>query len=361
MNKSSFHWRNLSRILRRIEGIGVVKRIRVPLQVNRKVTKTNTAEVELTEKCHARCIKYVRDMTPEDWRKLAAFSSAGGVQYDEDEPASDDEIDQAAKDGLEADPQAVQELADVDVDKVEDISRDRDLPLWNMNQPMNNIIHDIVDWYKTEGISSMDLMYRTVGSFYYRPMDQILHRMTDFPANSQPANFRNLAVIRETSISGRSTHYHYFSYPNHQTLVKDGLANEPWSVQEKGRKKGKNDSYGDGTASQVDIDQYGFPAPNTSRLLKKDGSAKLSESTGVIMKTDKVSGVENQFSAVVGKDGRKTIDWKTSGGKYAGTRTYCVLTNEKCVVGLVNMSRAKSHISKLNDNALPVSKQLVNM
>ncbi|KAI5789566.1 hypothetical protein FPQ18DRAFT_261372 [Pyronema domesticum] len=124
----------------------------------------------------------------------------------------------------------------------------------------------------------MELGHRAVGAFYYRPMDQVLHRITDFPARSQPLMYIDLAVIRETSITHRQTHYHYFSYRWHQELVKRGLANEPWSTASKRKKGSKNLSLTEEVpCKELQLDAFGFPTSDSARLLKKDGTATLAD------------------------------------------------------------------------------------
>jgi hypothetical protein len=116
-------------------------------------------------------------------------------------------------------------------------------------------------------------------------MDQILHRMTDFPSKSQPVEYIHLAVIRETSITHRQTHYHYFCYDSHQQLVKEGLAVEPWKItsNRKGIKKGSQTEAAERSSpeSVEEFDEYGFPPVDTKRLLNKDGSASLADSSNV--------------------------------------------------------------------------------
>ncbi|KAI5813673.1 hypothetical protein BZA77DRAFT_251144 [Pyronema omphalodes] len=124
----------------------------------------------------------------------------------------------------------------------------------------------------------MELGHRAVGPFYYRPMDQVLHRITDFPARSQPLMYIDLAVIRETSITHRQTHYHYFSYRWHQELVKKGLANEPWSTASKKKKGSKNLSQSEEVpCKELLLDSFGFPKTDPTRLFKIDGTATLQD------------------------------------------------------------------------------------
>lgn len=163
-------------------------------------------------------------------------------------------------------------------------------------------------------------MSGTVGSLYYRPMDQILHRMTDFPTQSQPPQYMHLAIIRETGITGRSTHYRYFSYRWHQQLVSEGLATEPFgpAMRKKGVKQG---SVGNTSrkVGEVDLetDEYGFPLPDTSRLVKKDGSGTLEESQMQGKKKESLATLTAQFNIVHDKQGGKGVDWRNSTRKQA--------------------------------------------
>jgi hypothetical protein len=145
-----------------------------------------------------------------------------------------------------------------------------------------------------------DIVHRVIGSFYYRPMDQILHRMTDFPSKSQPLEYIHLAVIRETSITHRQTHYHYFSYDHHQALVKEGLAVEPWAPKAKkkgtmlGSLAGAEDPPPQSLLKVQELDEYGFPAVNASRLLKPDGTGTLGESALVGKSKENVAAIQGK-------------------------------------------------------------------
>lgn len=127
-------------------------------------------------------------------------------------------------------------------------------------------------------------------------MDQILHRMTDLPSKSQPPQYIHLAVIRERSITHRQTHYHYFSYESHQGLVKAGLATEPWATKgkKKGTKAGPMDGSDDQSPETRGLDEFGFPAVNPARLLKKDGSASLADSQLVAKMKENFTPLSNQ-------------------------------------------------------------------
>jgi transcription factor C subunit 3 len=155
-----------------------------------------------------------------------------------------------------------------------------------------------------------------MGAFYYRPMDQILHRITDFPTVSQPPQYLQFAVIRETSITGRHTHYRYFSWPSHQKLVQEGLASEPWVTKNKKKGLKQGSGAGAGKVAPLEQDNYGFTPVNSARLLKNDGSAKLADSQDQIKKKENMKTPITQFKVSQGKEGEETIDWKNATRKY---------------------------------------------
>lgn len=166
-------------------------------------------------------------------------------------------------------------------------------------------------------------MAKVIGGFYYRPMDQVLHRLTDLPSKSQPVGYIHLAIIRETSISHRQTHYRYFTYDAHQGLVKKGLASDPWEIKPKIKIKGVKS--GSGTADQVpiaELDENGFPLPDISRLLHGTGAATLKDIQTAITAKEKVETYTNQCSIKVGPDGKEHIDWKNVGYGHGRPRKY---------------------------------------
>lgn len=157
MDKSRFHWRCFSRILRKLESLGVVRRIQVPLKVPRKFKKKEgSSEVAIDDQCHARCVRHIRDMEDEDWRKvLTAFSKREFVQDEEDAAevgASDAESAKVDSAG-EVDPEAVKELGRVGVGGVDETTRDP--PQWRKEKPLTTLIFDIVDAAGKDGVTSM--------------------------------------------------------------------------------------------------------------------------------------------------------------------------------------------------------------
>ncbi|RPB01092.1 hypothetical protein L873DRAFT_1678494 [Choiromyces venosus 120613-1] len=167
-------------------------------------------------------------------------------------------------------------------------------------------------------------MYNTIGSFYYRPMDQILHRLTDYPQQSQPPQYMHLAIIRETGISGRQTHYRYFSYRWHQELVAEGVAVQPWgpAIRKKGSKQVSHGAITQVAEVSLSLDKYGFTPPNASRFLKSDGSATLAESSRVGKRNERLDSLKAQFRVLRDGAGEEQLDWKNSSPRGGRPRKY---------------------------------------
>lgn len=153
LDRSRFHWRSLSRILRKVEAFGVWKRIRVPLPNNRSYDKKGGGTV--TVQCHARCIRFVRDISADDWKRLANSSKMTIGEEDEDEDGSSDvEEEKGEREDEGVDVDAINEqLAHVDVDAIEEIPRQ--VPRWTMTIPMPNLIYNLVTEAGKQGVSSM--------------------------------------------------------------------------------------------------------------------------------------------------------------------------------------------------------------
>lgn len=108
----------------------------------------------MTVQCHSRCIKFIRDITTEDWRRLANSSKMTIGEDDEEYEASDAEEEKGEREDEGVDVDAINEqLARVDVDAIEEIPRE--VPRWTMTIPMPNIIYNLVKGAGKEGISSM--------------------------------------------------------------------------------------------------------------------------------------------------------------------------------------------------------------
>jgi len=124
----------------------------VPLNGTRSNTKKGGPSV--TVRAYTGCLKFNRDMTADDWRKLATLSKFSLEDEDEGDNASDAEHNKTDKGPENIDVDVVKEqLAQVDPEAIEEMSRD--VPQWNMDVPLQNTVYDVVQSTGTNGISSM--------------------------------------------------------------------------------------------------------------------------------------------------------------------------------------------------------------
>lgn len=106
----------------------------------------------------------------------------------------------------------------------------------------------------------------------------MLVRLVDCWQLSQPPHMRHLAIVRDTALIQRTTHYVHYSARNFQRLVDAGEAS--WEAVEYIPKGDKSDPLHVPAVDAVpQLDPYGLPliAP-TSKLLK-NGNATLLECT----------------------------------------------------------------------------------
>ncbi|KAF8477313.1 hypothetical protein BDZ91DRAFT_843996 [Kalaharituber pfeilii] len=316
MDKSRFHFRAFARIIRRVEKTGCLRRIRVPLQLDRH-KKRKSAPAGFTDKCLARCIKLIREPTQFDWEQTlnVIMKRTSEDADDENGEGGDDVDDDGEKDGSKVDDaiddDAVAKLENAEGELVEESPRT--LPKWTADRSLENIIYDAVDAAGIDGISSMELHQVVAGRFYYRPLDQILRRLGENPMKSQPPHLLRLAVIRETDIEGRHTHYRYFSYRWHQKLVEAGLG-KPVEVQKKNTSRNnKKDDQGDNSDGPkrvtVTTDDLGFSFVDKRRLLKSDGSATLKEAQVKLAAPESANVLRSKYEIKTTADGKSSVQW----------------------------------------------------
>ncbi|KAF8450108.1 hypothetical protein BGX38DRAFT_1269609 [Terfezia claveryi] len=318
MDKSRFHFRAFARIIRRVEKTGCLKRIRVPLKLTRH-KKTRTIPTGFTDKCLARCIKLIREPNEQDWEQTLSVTlkrdaddvedenGEGGNEGDDDGEKDNDQDD-------ELDHDAVAKLENVEGDLVEESSRI--IPSWVPDRSLENIIYDAVDAAGVDGVSSMDLHQIVAGRFYYRPLDQVLRRLGDNPLKSQPPHLLRLAIIRETGIEGRHTHYRYFSYRWHDKLVKAGLGKPvggPKKAHVKGKKKEEEKQREKEEAAPkrvtVATDDLGFSFVDKRRLLKGDGSCTIKEAQEKLAAPESAHILKGRYVIETTEGGRSSVRW----------------------------------------------------
>lgn len=115
------------------------------------------------------------------------------------------------------------------------------------------------------------------GSFYRRPSESILHRLTDCWQLSQPLHIRHLAVVRDTAIQKTVFYYINYSARNFAKIVEAGHSS--WeAVEFAGSKKGKaNNARLPPPDAKPQLDEYGLPTVPPIYPLMKNGAASLFE------------------------------------------------------------------------------------
>ncbi|KAK3698747.1 hypothetical protein LTR37_016837 [Vermiconidia calcicola] len=167
-----------------------------------------------------------------------------------------------------------------DDDDVLVTSTNRVPPQYTPDFPNANLIFNIINNAGPDGISSTALSNWVTGTFWRRPFEEIMLRLTEKPELSQPPHLRHLGVVKDTvATAGRSQH-RYRTTPHFETAVARGEAEWPLAMTtEDGRSKGKGKGKQKAVLSSArrpDLDEWGFPILRDSLFAGRDGRASLS-------------------------------------------------------------------------------------
>ncbi|KAH0555998.1 hypothetical protein GP486_006059, partial [Trichoglossum hirsutum] len=311
--------RVLSKLLRRLELMGCVRRVRAETQFNKPGN-------------YSKCVKFLREPEGKEWNQItrgAAQIHHSGLldtKKDADSDAEDGgELVNFVEEGGRLETEDLPEPLDSRSGAAETtggevtakgvipgnssaIAEDvrearRPLPLWEPDIAPGNLLFRIIEASGTEGISTMDLKDASFGPFCERPMEVALSRISTDWRVSQPPHLRHLAVVRDAAQRGRNAHYHFYTHDNFQKLVESGDA--IWSSAEKPEKaKGQ-------PATTPEVDEYGFPHISDHRF-QRDGLATLKESALAVESRH----LPYNKSTVVyfeREDGTYDIDWGREG------------------------------------------------
>ena len=101
-------------------------------------------------------------------------------------------------------------------------------------------------------------------------------RLVELWQISQPLHLRHLAILRDTTISGKMAHYIHYTYPTFKSMVDAGEAS--WEAVETIKAERKK---GEGTIVAIDalpdLDEYGFPRLDVTQLQGLNNDASLVE------------------------------------------------------------------------------------
>ncbi|KAJ5166011.1 hypothetical protein N7492_006307 [Penicillium capsulatum] len=261
-----WRWRILSRALRKLERIGVTKRVKAASQY---------------EKLHP-CVMLIREPTEKDIESFTEFSreSFGAV---DDQGDLDEDMDlDANQRTTSVDSGAVQTTEQRIVDT------SRTVPSWNPDRNIHNQVFDIIDNAGEEGItnivSEQNINRACFGTFYRRPTENLIHRLVDCWQISQPPHLRHLAIVRDSTIERTILYYIHYSARNFTNLVEAGTAS--WEAVEFPVKKAKTSNVPvPPIDAPKDVDVNGFPRQKP-RGLVKNGRIGLFEGLMLCRPTD---------------------------------------------------------------------------
>lgn len=274
----TWEMKSLWRSMRRLEGLGLVKKVKAQI-------KGYTA----SHKWY-RCIKIVREPTQRDRMIFVTMSMKEAKKhkreteagYDEDAEGDldpDEEHDEAG-----ASQALVQQESDVQEIK-------RLPPQWDPDRPVINLLWDIIRTTGHSGATTAIIRDQGLGTFYRRPIDSILGRISDIWHISQPPHLRHFAIIRDTGQSDKYLHYVYRTYGNFQLAV--DVAEAAWEVvitqpvnQNAGKKpRAKNQKNVRETIHQEygELNEWGFPEIHESCFEGRNGMATLKDAHKTVM------------------------------------------------------------------------------
>ncbi|EME47058.1 hypothetical protein DOTSEDRAFT_69136, partial [Dothistroma septosporum NZE10] len=183
------------------------------------------------------------------------------------DPARKDSQSAAVDEGIISDDEGRVVLED-DLDAL-DTSEVRIQPQWTPDLPLVNVFHRLIAEAGQQGISAMDLGTRISGPSWRRPIDQNMLLLTDVGQYSQPAHLKHLAIVRDTAVRDKFSHYRYRTRPNLDKAVAAGEVTTQPTVVGKGKQKLDD--------CLTALDEWGFPRVLLKDLANRDGRATLPE------------------------------------------------------------------------------------
>ena len=123
---------------------------------------------------------------------------------------------------------------------------------------------------------------------------------------SQPLHLRHLAVLRDTALTGKTTHYVHYTFENFKKLVENEDATWEAVVT-----MTKDDRQGKGSTVALDaepkLDEYGFPNLTTTLFQGRENDATLSQCIDALNATP--INIEHDLTAHRRQDGTYGMIW----------------------------------------------------
>ncbi|KAL4958097.1 hypothetical protein BDW69DRAFT_154980 [Aspergillus filifer] len=288
--KDRWHWKILSRTVRKFERIGVMKRVKA------------MSQYATTMRSYHPCILFVREPTEQD---IEAFHDFTKSMYTDMDKGGDADFED---EGEAEESRELSASGDVALERQEGVEASgRVLPIWSPDRCIHNQVFDVVDRTETSGSTNSDVLRACVGVFWRRPMENTLARLSECWQLSQPPHLRHLAILRDTALNRTITHYVHYSFRNFSDLVEAGEAS--WEAVEFVPRNSKSDNI---RVLPVDakpqLDDYGLPVETPDSELLKRGDCTLSDCMWIAKPKD-YNRSSSDPKAVKAEAGGYTVDY----------------------------------------------------
>ncbi|KAL6229396.1 hypothetical protein BDW75DRAFT_245777 [Aspergillus navahoensis] len=293
-----WHWKVLSRALRKFERIGVVKRVKAMSQYAKTMKKYHP------------CVMLVREPTAKDIELFHDFSihmysdikQSDEAEF-EDDVEGEDATGEASAAG-EGDIRAMEGEQGVE-------ASGRILPLWSPDRVIHNQLFEVVDRAGIMGSTNSDVIKTFSGVLWRRPLENTLARLSECWQLSQPPHLRHLALVRDTALQRTITHYIHYSARNFSKLVEAGESS--WEAVEFIPRNNRSNSHSiPPVHAKPQLDAYGLPRDVPAGDLVKNGDCSLSDCMWVVKPKDyNISSSDPK--AVELDDGTYTIQYGIKG------------------------------------------------
>ncbi|KKY26990.1 putative tfiiic transcription initiation factor complex subunit [Phaeomoniella chlamydospora] len=245
-------WKLLSRIIRKFEAWGFLKRVHAASAMSSKVQQ------------HYSCVKYLKDVTDEDIKR---YTSIGHL------PANSMDLDAEGEDDDDFLPGSTEEPAP-NAGPLQELGRI--YPIWSPDRILSNLVFQVVDSMGTKGITLTELKNHLAGPRYSRPLEVFVGRIVENWASSQPHHLRHLSIIRDTAVDKKIAYFRHYSFRNFTELVERGGAY--WEgVVFTGKKDKKYHETISSFLSSPATDSFGFPVSMRPTGQYKEGNASMGE------------------------------------------------------------------------------------
>lgn len=263
----------LSRMIRRLEANGCVKRVRAASEYSERLGYLHP------------CVKLVREPSEVDLRLYGVDVSSTDLIG----PSSDGEEDLFPSEQGDKPPDSP--IADeAPLHEVERI-----LPQWTPDRNLPNLLYESVESAGTQGISInvscplrwvYSLLTRSLtsiqgirnslfGQLFHRPVEHLIDRVARQSLESQPPHLRHLSLVRDTAMVKQTAQYIHYSFDNFDRLVQSGQAT--WDAVQEPHLGSRKRAIAPTQPADTMLDEHGFLLSSKPLHQLKGGEITLTE------------------------------------------------------------------------------------